>query len=382
MTHILFVSTSFPDEAFQKGQEAAGGFVADFALTLAQRVNVTVVAPSGRTSVEQNGRLTIHRFAVPSLPLSLLKPHNPAHWLKIINTLQAGQQTVMNVVQETAVDHIFALWALPSGYWAYRASQKHGIPYSIWALGSDIWSLGRIPIIKNVLRNVLRHSQNRFADGYLLADDVKRISGLDCQFLPSSRKLTPTKEKIIAQHPPYKLAFLGRWHPNKGVDLLMDSLKLLQEDTWKRIESVQICGGGPLEEGVKTAVSDLQHAGYPIMLKGYLNQKEATDLFSWADYVLLPSRIESIPVIFSDALQCHVPIIGSPVGDIPRLMTDYSIGVLANDVSANGFKHAIEKAIHQSPAVYTNGIKQANKLFNIEQAVIRFLNTLPIHTTG
>jgi len=376
MIHILFVTTSFPDEAFQKGQEAAGGFVFDFAVALAQHVQVTVVAPSGKNSVEQNGRLTIRRFAVPSLPLSLLKPQNPAHWSKIVSTLRAGQQAVINVVRETAVDHIFALWALPSGYWAYRASQKYDIPYSIWALGSDIWSLGRIPIIKIVLRNVLRHSTQRFADGYLLADDVKAISGLDCQFLPSSRKLTPTKEKTLSTKPPYKLAFLGRWHPNKGIDLLMESLKQLRDEDWARIEAIQICGGGPLEDGVKTAVTKLQQTDHPITLKGYLNKEEAADLFTWADYILLPSRIESIPVIFSDAMQTQCPVISMPMGDLPRLLNTFNVGLLADSITAESFKQAIQKALSHPPAHFKQGLGQAAQRFSVKQSTQSLLDLI------
>jgi len=376
MKQLLFVTTSFPDEAFQKGQEAAGGFVADFAQALGQHVPVTVVAPSGRNSIEQNGRLTIRRFAVPSLPLSLLKPQNPTHWLKIRQTLRAGQQAVTEAAQETAVDYIFALWALPSGYWAYRVSQKQNIPYSIWALGSDIWTLGRLPVVKNILKTVLQHAHHRFADGYLLADDVKAISGLDCQFLPSSRKLTPVEEKTLSTSPPYRLAFLGRWHPNKGIDLLLDSLTHLHDEDWKRIAAVQICGGGPLEEVVKTAVANLQAAGYPVTLRGYLNQDEARELLIWADYLLLPSRIESIPVIFSDAMQVGCPLISTPVGDLPRLLKTYQIGELAEMVTAVAYMQAIQKALRKGPQKYTTELPHVRNQFNVATSVKRLLNCL------
>ena len=102
MNHVFIVTTSFHDAALKPGQEAAGAFVADFAQALSQQVHVTVVAPSSRDGEEQGGRLSIRRFAVPKLPLSLLDPINPAHWPAIIKTLRAGQAALNSAGLQSA----------------------------------------------------------------------------------------------------------------------------------------------------------------------------------------------------------------------------------------------------------------------------------------
>ena len=71
MHHIALVTTSYPDGT--PGTEAAGSFVADFAEELSRRVRVSVVAAGTEDQVSQEGNLCIRRFAVPRLPLSLLK---------------------------------------------------------------------------------------------------------------------------------------------------------------------------------------------------------------------------------------------------------------------------------------------------------------------
>jgi glycosyltransferase involved in cell wall biosynthesis len=376
MKHILFVSTSFPDKAFQAGQEAAGSFVYDFAHELGRHVRVTAIVPGMDNGVEQDAHLTVRRFAVPNLPLSLLQPANPAHWQAIWRTMRAGQQAVTAVAQVGDVDHIFALWALPSGYWARRASQKYNIPYSIWALGSDIWNLGKLPLVKNVLQTVLRNSQHCFADGYQLADDVTAISGRPCAFLPSSRRLPLTGTKQLATEPPYNLAFLGRWHPHKGVDLLLESLQLLTDADWAKIKAVQICGGGPLEALVHEQVGKLQGNGRPVTVNGYLNRDEAAALLQWADYLLLPSRIESIPVIFSDAMQSDCPVIAMPVGDLPRLMAENRSGTVASTITAEAMQKAIQNTLCTSPLHYQTGILTLKQEFNVHQSVRRLLGYL------
>jgi len=375
MPHIALITTSYPTT--HDGSEAAGSFVADFAETLANHVQVTVIAPSLNIKREiRHSLLTIERFQVPRLPLSLLKPYKPQDWLAIARTLNTGKKALKQVIKNNTIDHIFALWALPSGYWAKSIGDTYNIPYSTWALGSDIWSLGKIPVIKNILKKVLECSHTNFADGYLLKQSVESLSGRDCHFLPSTRSLTISKPKQLSTQPPYRLAFLGRWHPNKGTDLLVESLKLLTEADWQRIEEIRICGGGPLKETIQSAVATLKVQGHPIVLQGYLKKTEAIELFLWADYVLIPSRIESIPVVFSDAMKCHCPIVSMPVGDLPRLVTEYQVGVLAEEVSAQTFAQAISHILTKSPHIFATGLKQVANDFSLEHIVERLLAQL------
>ncbi|MBT3422848.1 MAG: glycosyltransferase [Bacteroidetes bacterium] len=373
MKHITIISTSFPDASLKKGQEAAGTFVYDFVYELSQHAKVTIIAPGSQSKSQEIDKLKIQYFSVPSLPLSLLKPTNPTHWFNIIKTLKAGQNMVNKIVVQEKPDHIFALWALPSGYWAKKAGEKYNTPYSSWALGSDIWSLGKIPIVRSVLKSVLRGCKHRFADGYILANNVAKISERDCTFLPSSRKLPVRTVKKLATHPPYKLAFLGRWHSHKGVDLLLESLTYLEKEDWVKISEIQICGGGPLEELVHEEVEKLQNKGLPLTLRGYLNREEATELLLWADYLLLPSRIESIPVIFSDAMQANCPLISTPIGDLPRLLAEEKVGLLAGKITSQAYAGAIKKALKQKPINYDAGLANMRQNFSVEVAVRQFL---------
>lgn len=343
---ILLVTTSFPQS--NSGSEAAGSFVVDFAHELTRSAQVAVVAPGLHENIETDDQgLPIFRYQATRQPLSILKPYNPLHWKTIATTLGSGNRVTLKAAKELDAEYILALWALPSGFWAQQAAKKLNIPYATWALGSDIWSLGKLPLVKQLLVKVMVDARHRFADGYQLAEDVERICGKPCEFLPSARQL-PVCGLPLVHTPPYRLAFLGRWHFNKGIDLLLDALQGLSNDDWKRIECVRIAGGGPLESLVGEKVTALQAKRRPVELEGFKNPQQAAELLVWSDIVLIPSRIESIPVIYTDALQANRTMLATPVGDFPRLADDAfaeSLLNLSESVSSEAIMIALKKLL-------------------------------------
>ena len=369
--HVLLITTSYPDA--RSGSEAAGGFVADFATELAKHVRVTVVAAThadDSTGVEEG--VNCRRFAVRRWPLSLLNPLRPADWGAIRSTLADGLRTVRRVVDEDRPDYILALWVLPSGHWARLVQRDHGIPFGAWALGSDIWGLGRVPVVRSYLRFVLRKANDRFADGLRLAQSVESLSERPCGFLPSARLLPDVAPESVAETGPYKLAYLGRWHPNKGVDLFLESLLRLDDEDWSSVAEVRIHGGGPLDAEVRRMAGELQARGRPVRVGGYIDAGAATDLISWADYLVLPSRVESIPVVFSDAAQLGRPLIATPVGDLPDLFARHEFGVLAESVSVDAFVKALQRGLRASATDFRQHVSAVAESFDISVVASRF----------
>jgi glycosyltransferase involved in cell wall biosynthesis len=109
---------------------------------------------------------------------------------------------------------------------------------------------------------------------------------------------------------------------------------------------------------------------------GYLDQDDARNLLAWADYVLIPSRIESIPVVFSDALQMNCPVIAMPVGDLPTLLDKNQCGVCARSVDPLSFANAIRKAIRMPPRFFESGIAAARSTFEPRHAAAALVNQI------
>ncbi len=363
---VVLVSTSYPAAA--DGSEAAGAFVADFAAELSHHAEVRVVGPGPGEACEP-GPVTVWRFAGGGRPLSLLSPSRPADWPSITRVLRSMARQTRAACADGRVAHLLALWVLPSGWMAMREAARHGVPYSVWALGSDIWSLGRSPFVRPALRYVARHAQGAYADGLGLAEEAAAICGRPFAFMPSCRSWGDAPVPAKRATPPYRLLFLGRWHPNKGVDLLLDALALLSDDDWARIDAVRIEGGGPLEALVRERCGALRAAGRPVIDGTFLDRAEAAAALGWADRLLLPSRIESIPLIFSDAMHFRVPVVAMPVGDLSGLVTEES-GFLASEVTASAYAAAMLASLQDSVAVRTD--QGTDKRFSTSAVVETF----------
>lgn len=362
---LVLVTSSFPIRG--DGSEAAGSFVSDLVEELAKSLPVRVVAPGLEDAIEQwSAGVVVHRYDAPDKPLSTLKPWRWDDLLATRRIMQGGLQATRRAVAAGDTAHILALWALPCGAWARAIGRRSGVPYSVWTLGSDIWTLGRIPLLRQYIRRVLADAAHCYSDGLQLAEDTAAIAGREVTFLPSTRRIGTQRTRPARSCAPYRLLFLGRWHANKGVDILLDALARLDATDWARIESVRIEGGGPLEPLVRERAAALQAQGRPVRAGAFLDKAAAEAAIADADWLLIPSRIESIPVVFSDAMKLGCPVVSMPVGDLAALVGNQGVGVLSRAVDASAFAAALRQALGTDAAALDAHLQSTAARFRLD----------------
>ncbi len=242
-----------------------------------------------------------------------------------------------------------------------QAARRAGVSYSVWGLGSDIWTLGRIPL-------VMAHAAPSHARSYApvrgrhpTRKRYARDSVTGMRVPAQLARFPVVKTRDIAQRAPYRLAFLGRWHPNKGTDLLLDALHQLRDDDWQRIEAVRIAGGGPLVDRVVAEVDGLRDAGRPVYREGYLALNAATELFDWADFILLPSAYRKHPrgVLRRDASGTASDLHSGRRS--ASTVVRYQCGVMAEQVTDGRNAAAIRKAFHRGPTEMLVGLGESRR---------------------
>lgn len=365
---LILVTSSFP-AGEPSGQEAAGAFVWDLAVKLSAEVPVRVVAPGGRAAREVLGdNLQIHRYAAPSRALSTLKPWRLSDLFWIFRVLLGGQRALRRAIAQGPLLHVVALWAFPCGFWAWRTAVV-GAGYSVWTLGSDIWGLARLPGLRGLIGSTLVHADKVWADGKALARESSELAGREVEFLPSARALPDINcPKRVWQSDKVTISFVGRWHPNKGIDLFLDALRRLPDTAWDVIDRVCIAGGGPMEAYVESAVRQLRHQQHRIDLNGYLGPEDFVRMLRETDYLVIPSRVESIPLIYSDAARIGCPVVVTPVGDLAALMRTQPTGILAAGVTAQAIADAIVQAVSTDPQVFSSAMQSVARQFSLDHA--------------
>lgn len=369
---VLVISTSY--SLVGDGSEAAGAFVTDFVRALASIVEVRVVGPGRSEGPDAVAPVPTWRFSAGQMPLSLLSPMKPWHWLRILAVLWSLQRQAKAAAADGSVTHVHALWILPSGWAARTVAKSLGITYSVWALGSDIWTLGRLPIVRRLLGTVARDACAGYADGLRLGRDAAAICGRPFDFMPSCRTLSGLRARPVSTEAPFRFLYLGRWHPNKGTDLLFDALDALRDEDWRLIAEVHVAGGGPLQPLVEARARLLITAGRPIRISGFLNRRAAEAAFSEADRLVLPSRIESIPVVFSDALAYGLPVVSTPIGDLPDLLAGGG-GWLAREVSGPALAEALRASLAPAPGLL-DALPPLCKRFSVQAVANEFVASL------
>ena len=301
---------------------------------------------------------------------------SPRNWLLFLRFFIEGTINTFTVNKAYRIERTICMWAVPSGVLGLAGKIRNAVPYDIWVLGSDIWRIRKIPVLgKLILKTLLKNADRVFADGIQLCNDVQALTGVPCAFLPSSRTM-PVPNRTVSLPNGAELnhfLFVGRYHPNKGPDLLIKAIGCLPDGIKESIR-VHLFGIGPLEEELSILISRMRLERY-IRLNGPIDAQEFSNYLQSVSFLVIPSRIESIPVVFSDALQRGTPVVAMPVGDLENLIKKYKCGVVAEAVTPEALASALQKALAAGKDSFAAGVVKAGEQFEMKNAVTRWLRS-------
>jgi glycosyltransferase involved in cell wall biosynthesis len=153
----------------------------------------------------------------------------------------------------------------------------------------------------------------------------------------------------------------GGHDPRKGFDLLLDSLKLLNED--QRAKNLEVVVFGQREPKV------LPEINFPIHYKGYLHDDiSLRALYSAADVMIVPSRLEAFGQTATEAQACGTPVVAFNIGGLKDIILHLKTGYLAKAFDtqdlANGIIWTFEQC--KNNIINTQSRNEAVRRFNYE----------------
>lgn len=192
--------------------------------------------------------------------------------------------------------------------------------------------LGGGPAGAALERLVARRADVTLAASADLADRARALGGRDVRLAPVAAPALVGTGRDPGLGRPLVLA-VGRLHPQKGYDVLLDALPQLAGAV------VAVAGDGPLEDELRARAPQVRWLG---------RRDDVADLLAAADVVVLPSRWEARPLVAQEALRAGRPLVATTVGGIPELVGDGALLVPPGDPAALG---AAVRSLLDDPAL-------------------------------
>lgn len=360
---ICIITSSYPRTKDDPRNE--GVWIRDFALLLSKKgFKVDVISPYKKGSKNDLSGINVHFFPWlhTEFGLSSLNPKNLLQFVRLLSVLILGSFYTVNFIKKNNIDVCFAMWIVPSGIFAFLTKIFFKKPYFVLSLGSDVYRIHDYPFGEFILKKVLKNADKLFADGKELIQIIESLSKRKCEYIGTGRVLENIKKEITYtkfDSSKINFIFLGRYHESKGVDLLVEAISTLDEKE-KANCLFHIFGGGPLEKKIKQMVND-RNLEKNTFINSYVKGEEIFSYLSNSDFVIIPSRSDSLSMVLFESIQAKKPLIVTNVGDMERIITKYEIGYVVEPNSigiANGIKNALN-----SPALQLDGFISAyNKL--------------------
>ncbi|PIR97583.1 MAG: hypothetical protein COT91_00710 [Candidatus Doudnabacteria bacterium CG10_big_fil_rev_8_21_14_0_10_41_10] len=366
------ITSSYP--ANDRDSRNTGVFIKNFAETLAGfGQKVAVVTPEKSGEKEKSPKVSVYFFKTlgNTTELVSINPKNPFGFLKLLSVMVGGIFATLKKVSSFQPNLILACWIVPSGIFALAAYKILKIPYTVWALGSDVWKVKKYPFGEKVFRFVLKNSQQIYANSQTIKERLRSYTDREIIILRSTRALDQNTKGAKVDRQKTNFLMISRFHVDKGPDILLsafDMLRKIKPDTY-----LYLFGGGPLEKVLKQQIQNLGLEKY-VRLGNYLDAEGVASYLKACDCLVVPSRKESLPVVFSEAAQLNCPTIVTDVGDLGLLAHKYNTGLVAVPNDADDLKNVMLKFIEQKKGDNYQASEELKKEFDINNIVKKFLD--------
>ncbi len=159
--------------------------------------------------------------------------------------------------------------------------------------------------------------------------DIGRFNDVEIDRASYRKELGVPEDAFIALS-------IGELNKNKNHEVVIRSLKKLNNPEIHYI----ICGGGPLEDYLKSLIKELELENQ-VHLLGF--RPDIPQICKSSDIFVFPSFREGLPVSIMEAMVTGLPIVCSNIRGSKDLVQDEHGGCLVDPGDKDGFAKAIEK---------------------------------------
>lgn len=160
----------------------------------------------------------------------------------------------------------------------------------------------------------------------------------------------------------FHLLYMGHIYKAKGIFDLVEVVDEYQ-DKYRGKFILDIAGGMYDTEMLKQFIVE-KHLEDIIHFHGWVSGNEKIKLLNLADAYILPSYTEGVPISILEAASYGLPILSTPVGGIPEIVTERENGILFSPGDKLAMREAIDVLINDSEL--RNKMGEISKMKSVE----------------
>jgi glycosyltransferase involved in cell wall biosynthesis len=306
--------------------------------------------------------------------LEQLAPTTFLNSLEILPVLsRTGAAKFNEHVQQADIVHVHTLWS-PLNVSARYACLRHERPYVVMPHGMlDPYSLSVKALKKSTYLLLFeRHNiacAQRIIYTTLEEERLAALAGLRLppgELIPlgasaSSASRHDLRAQFLARFPQTEgkrtLLFLGRIHPKKGLDRILNCLQSVKQSIPNVLLLVVGDGETHYTRHLRRLVSDLA-LDDQVLFTGRLDGELKWASFAAAELFLLPSRQENFAITVAEAMQMAVPVIISDNVNTWPYVKEARAGLVLDEHDINALlAHAIEELLKDDPTRSEMGVR-------------------------
>lgn len=283
---------------------------------------------------------------------------------------------------ENKIDFIHTHFVYPPcTQFTFIVAEELKIPFSVFAHAVDIFAT------VNDKRNKIKEiSESKYCKAIFTLSEYHKNYLLERGV--AKNKIVITKQATsyelneieLKSNKIRKIISVSRFIEKKGLDVLIDAAKLLEDEDYE----FSIYGFGNLKEDLQNQIDELNCKN--ISIKGELKPKEVKDILIESDLLAAPCKIaengdrDGFPTVIFEAMAVGLPVLTTSVSAIPEIIKDGENGFITEPNNPEKFAEKIKEISKKSNEELFEIRKQAQhdvkNISSVEKTMNRYFDVL------
>lgn len=242
--------------------------------------------------------------------------------LDFLSRIRWGREVIKIISQKHQQEpyHLIHAMANFPGWPGKKLSQKLRIPMVYTVHGSGLQAITEMygkGIKSKFIYQTEKHLQTKIKYDYEITVDSSFLQYPNVNkkviVIPNGVNIDKFDLISVDKSKNFKIIWVGRMHPQKGLTYLLDALALTKEELERKKVEMHLIGSGEIEEELKEKCAKLG-LGEIVKFRGKVYGNELIKEYKSSHLFVLPSLYEGQPLTLLEAWAAKLPVIVTAVG--------------------------------------------------------------------